>query len=409
MSGEATVPTPGALAGLRVLDLAGPFGNYCGKLFADMGADVILIEPPEGAPSRRRPPIGEWGTDEAQFTYLYENTSKRSLCLDLSQPSDRAILRQLVESADLFIETEKPGVLTGQGLGQADLRALNPALVYTSITGFGQTGPFADYECEDIVALALGGLLTLAGEPGRPPVAAYGFQAFGAAGLFAAVASLVAVMNAETTGRGEYIDVSMQECVAMGLENAAQFYDLEGVVRKRTGSRFARAGLGAFPCRDGLIFLMAAGVGANQFWFKTVDWLAENGVEGVDILRGGEWLDDAFLYTDEAKRQFSEIFEPFAKAHDAETLYAEGQRRRIPICPVRAPSDALDDAQLLARGFFVDAMGSGPPGMVLPGAPYRLSVTPWAMTRPAPGIGAHTAEILSELRDKACEPSRRST
>lgn len=393
----------GALGGLRVIDMAGPFGNYCGKLFADMGADVILVEPPEGAPTRHRPPLDS--AEGRPFTFLYENAGKRSICLDLGTAADRAHLRRLAGTADLLVESRKPGVMAGIGLGPEVLRADNPALVFTSITGFGQTGPYAQYECEDIVALALGGLLTLAGEPDGPPISAYGFQAFGAANLFAAVASMVALTTAELTGRGDHVDVSMQECVAMALENAAQFYDLEGVVRKRTGSRFARAGMGVFPCRDGLIFLMSAGIGANQFWFKTLDWLEEAGADNVERLHGEEWLQDAFLYTEDAKRRFAEVFEPFAAHHDAQALYEEGQRRRLPICPVRGPSETLKDDHLAARGFFVDVPGQA--GLKMPGAPYILSATPAAVKGPAPDLGQHTDEILAELAEPAMDRGRR--
>lgn len=387
-----------ALAGIRVLDIAGPFGNYCGKLFADLGAEVILVEPPSGAPTRHRAPFGEVDGQRLPLTFAYENTSKYGIVLDLDQDDGRAALCELVRSADLLIETEKPGVMASRGLGAADLRSIHPGLVYTSITGFGQTGPYAGYECEDIVALALGGLLGLAGEPDSPPLAAYGFQAIGAANLFAAVSSLVAVMDAEQTSQGEHVDVSMQECVTMGLENAAQFYDLERVVRERTGTRFARAGLGVFPCRDGLVFLMAAGVGSNRFWPKTVDWLIEEGVANADVLRDPRWEQDAFLYTDEAKQIFAEVFEPFAAARDKQTLYEDGQRRRIPICPVRTPSDVLDDAQLAERRFFVDAaFGYFGPSLKMPGAPYKLSETPWAVGRPAPSLGQDNAEILGGL------------
>src|SRR5690554_2253015 len=185
---------PGALEGIIVLDLAGALGNYCGKLFADMGADVILIEPPEGAPTRHTGPYVENGTlPEASLRYQYENTNKRSVVLNLEQAGDRDIFLQLAGRAALMIESEAPGVMARRGLSYATLRAANPALTLTSISPFGQDGPYAEWLATDLTAMAMGGMMYLAGYPDAEPMVACGEQAIGASNLFAAVASLAAV------------------------------------------------------------------------------------------------------------------------------------------------------------------------------------------------------------------------
>ena len=217
---------PSALAGLRVLDLSGLAGQYCGKQFADLGADVILIEPVMGSPVRRDGPfVDDRAHIEFSLPFAYFNAGKRGIAIDLDRPEGQRILRQLADGTDLIVETEKPGTMNARSLDHAALSVRNPRLVMTSITPFGQTGPYAKYEAEDIVALALGGLLYLGGYPDTSPIAAYGNQAYLAAAQFASVASMIALLSVDT-GReraGQHVDVSIQECVTMGLETAVQY------------------------------------------------------------------------------------------------------------------------------------------------------------------------------------------
>lgn len=391
-------PVGGALEGLRVLDLSGPLGNYCGKLFAELGADVVLVEPPAGSALRHQPPFADDRSGrERALPFLYNNTSKRSVRLDLDQPGGQQVFRDLAAGAALIIETEQPGRMAARGLGHADLSARNPALVTTSITPFGQTGPYADFEASDLVCLALGGLLYLGGYADGPPVQAGQQQAYVAGNLFGAVASLLAITSAENTGEGQHVDVSVQESVVMGLENAVQFQDLEGRVRRRTGGRQWRAGAGVFPCADGYVYLLAGGIGGNRFWPNLVDWLHSEGVERVDELRGEEWGEREFVEADENRDLFAEIFLPFAAARTKAELYRDAQKWRVPLCPVSKPSDILQSAQLRHRGYFVSVEGPDGRPAVMPGAPYVLSGTPWRLRGRAPRLGEHTDEILAEL------------
>jgi benzylsuccinate CoA-transferase BbsE subunit len=390
------------LEGIAVLDLSGALGNYCGKLFADLGADVILVEPLNGTATRRMEPLLKGRSDaEASLHFQYNNTNKRSVAIDLDQEEGQELFRSLVKKAHLIIETERPGVMEARGLGYQALREIAPHLVMTSITPFGQTGPYAQWESEDIVGLALGGMLYLGGYHDSPPMAAYGYQAFVAANLFAAVASLAALYDAEVSGAGQHIDVSMQECVVMGMENAVQFFDLEGTIRKRNAGQQRQAGTGVFECKDGYIYLMAGGIGANRFWGTTVQWLIDEGVEGAEALKDSRWSDMDYLTTDEAKESFKRIFSQFAQKSTKLDLYTKGQQRRIPIAPISNTADILKSKQLEDRGFFVkvDApqQASQDTQWVMPGAPYKLSATPWTLRRGAPKLGEHTSEILAAM------------
>jgi benzylsuccinate CoA-transferase BbsE subunit len=387
-----------ALAGIRVIDRSGPEGNYCGKLFAELGADVILVEPPDGTALRGEPPFvaGCDGDPEASLRFLAYNTSKRSVALDLGQAAGQEILRDLADTADLLIETDPPGWAAARGIGYTDLAQRDPRLVVTSITPFGQDGPYSGYPADDLTCLAFGGLLSLGGYADGPPVQAAGQQAYAAASVFAAVASMLALLQAEASGQGQHVDVSVQECVVMGLETAIQAYDLEGQVRGRTGGITRRAGQGIFPCRDGHVFLLATGLG-EQFWVGLLDWLDDEGAPGMEALRGDAWTQPSYLETAEAKDSFRTVFGAFCRQRDKAELYRKAQKWRVPLCPVNTPGDVVSSAQLAGRQFFVEHPLPHGGTALMPGAPYRLSQTPWQMTRPAPRLGQHTGEVLREL------------
>ncbi|MFJ1258738.1 CaiB/BaiF CoA transferase family protein [Cupriavidus sp. CuC1] len=393
---------PRALDGVRVLDMSGPSGQYCGKMFADLGAEVILVEPVGGSSVRRDGPfIDNQPHPERSIPFAYFNSGKRSISIDLDLAEGQEIFRKLVSETDVLIESEKPGVMARRGLDYVSLTAISPRLVMASITPFGQDGPYSQYESEDIVALALGGMLYLGGYPETSPIAAHGNQAYLAAAQFAAVAAMMGVWAAEAEGletQGRHIDVSIQECVVMGMENAIQFYDLEGTVRRREAGQQRWAGAGVFDCADGQVYLMAGGIVPNQFRVANVRWLMEEGVSEAEQMLAKKWDNPDYQASDEAKQIFAELFAPFARARTKEYLYSEGQSRRIPICPINTPRDLMENRQLAYRNYFVSVAHShtGKP-LTVPGAPYVLGSTPWGISRPSPRLGEHTSEILSVL------------
>ena len=211
---------------------------------------------------------------------------------------------------------------------------------------------------------------------------------------------MAAVVGAERSGRGDFIDVSLQEAVVMALENAAQFYDLEKVVRGRTGGKQAVSGNGQFPCKDGYVYVLGRGISSPQFWINTVRWLNEENVEGAAELQEPRWVERDFIFSEPAKVRFAQIFSSFASAHTKDELYRAAKARRIPLAPVCAPSDVLKSEQLRYRGFFAPVWNDfAKRNITLPGAPYRLQETPWRIGRAAPRMDEHRDEILRELQE----------
>jgi benzylsuccinate CoA-transferase BbsE subunit len=397
----ATTARPSALTGVRVVDMSGWSGQYCGKQFVDLGADVILVEPLDGSSVRRDGPFVNGTTSiECSIPFAYYNAGKRSVALDLKSVDGQQVFKRLVRGADLLIESEKPGLMASRGLDFSSLSTEAPNLVMTSITPFGQTGPYAHYECEDIVALALGGLLYLGGYADLP-TAVHGNQAYLSAAQFASVASMMALLDVKSgsaSGRGQHIDVSVQECVVMALETAIQFYDLEKSVRKRGSGQLSMAGVGVYRCLDGEIYLMAGGIASTRFWENTARWLIDEGLAEAAQLLEEKWQSHDYLVTPEAHQTFNSLFQPFAAKRSKLDMYEEGQMRRIPICPVRTPKDILESRQLAFRNFFVTQRHLQTDRlMIVPGAPYRFSATPWKSGPGSPRLGEHTNEILRDL------------
>lgn len=391
---------PRALEGVRVLDLSDNGMQYCGKLFAQLGAEVLLIEPPGGCRTRRTGPfIDDVAHIEHSLSFAYLNQGKEGMCIALDTADGRTILRELVKDADLLIHSRHPGVLAAHGLDYASVAALNSRLVVTSISGFGMSGPYSSWGYTDLVTMALGGLLYLGGYPETEPVGAPGEQAYLAAAQFAAVASLAALLSAESDGgSGQLVDVSIQECVSMALENAVQFVDLEKTIRRRNGGQQRQAGTGVFPCVDGLVYLMAGGIASNRFWSATTQWLVDGGAPGAGCLHEPQWNDPAYLATDAAKQRFANVFLPYAAARTKAQLYEEAQARRIPLCPVSTAADLTSNRQLLYRDYFCSAEHryTGRT-LLMPGAPYSLSASPWEPGVPAPRLGQHTSKVLAQL------------
>ncbi len=215
MTTRANRPAEAALAGRRVIEFADETGAYCGKLLADMGADVIKVERPGGDPARLYPPF--WGGEpdpDRSLSFLLTNTNKRSVELDMESEAGRAQFAQLAVGSDLVIETCIPGTLDAWGVGYDALSASNPALVLTSITGFGQTGPHRTFRSSDIVASALGGAMVVTGEEEDPPVKLAGSQVIVCASTNAAASSMIALHHATRSGRGQHVDISLEETFA---------------------------------------------------------------------------------------------------------------------------------------------------------------------------------------------------
>lgn len=376
-----------ALAGLRVLDLTDLKGHLCARLLADMGADVIKIEPPAGDSARRIGPFVDDRPhrDRSLFFWFY-NLNKRSLSLDLEHPEGAAIFRRLAESADVVVESFKPDAMARMGLGWEVLHALNPALVLCSIAPFGQSGPYRDYEADDSVLTALSGMLYVNGFADAAPVRPLGLQAYHSASYYAATATMCALFARDSSGEGQWIDLSMQEATASAVEHVAASYFGTGEIERRRGtlhwSRFFRVG----RCRDGYVMHCTLGD-----WTSLIEWV--NGDSKAQDLIGPEWQDVGKRR--EGAEHLFDVLDEWVKHYSRDELLERAQLLRLPFASVRSPENLFDDEQLLARGYFKEVehpeLGRT---FRYPGAPYIFSDSPWRVARRPPLLGEHTGEIL---------------
>ena len=355
---------PGAQSGIdfllapyRVLDLTDDRGLLCGKILADLGADVIQIEPPGGSPARNIGPF--YGDDprpeKSLFWWAYA-ANKRSITLDLEQKDGRALLEKLVTEADFLIESNAPGYLEGLGLGYEHLAGINPKLVMVSITPFGQDGPYSTYQATDIVGMALGGFMYLTGDGDRAPIR-ISFPHFylhgGAAG---ATAAMLAHTYRVATGQGQYVDVSCQQAVAKTLAHAPQIWDIEGVILKRMGVYRQTSGDNLvrinWPCKDGYVNYMVQGGSVAYSTRALLDWMKEDGFE-VSDLDAVEWEELGYgAVTPELMEQLNAPLGKFFKGHTKAELVQGSLDRRILLFPVATPAALQGHPQLEARGYF---------------------------------------------------------
>jgi benzylsuccinate CoA-transferase BbsE subunit len=370
-----------ALGGLRVLDLADQTGALAAKLFADLGADVILVEPPGGSPLRGIPPFwrGEPHLERSLFFWFYAS-GKRGITLDVAQPSGTELLGRLAAAADAVIETGPPG-------GRDALRDANPRLVLVSITPFGQRGPYRDWRASDTVAQAMGGMLSVSGHADGPPLRSLGLQAYHQASIFAAVGALAALLARDTTGHGQHVDVSLQAAVAGALEHVPGLWHQAGLVGRRQGTlhwtRYFRVG----RCKDGWVMHCTLGD-----WTSLVEWVKADGM--AEDLGAPEWED--IRHRQAAAEHLFDVLDAWAARYTVAELHEGAQLRRIPYAAVRAPEALLRDPQLAERGFFVPIEH---PDLEIevpyPGPAFRLEG--WTPPRRPPRLGEHNAEVYGEL------------
>ncbi len=369
--------------GVVVLDLTHTYGLYAGKLFADLGATVIRVEPPSGMPDRQR-----GGANDPRFAFL--NSGKKSVVLDFDSDAGRPALDALLRSAGIVL-AERGGPLAGD---TAAIHAVNPAAIVTVVSPYGMTGPLADAPASDLVLQAAGGIAWMSGRIEREPLALPFEQATMVGSVYAATVSAIAFHHAEATGTGHLIDVSVQECIAHSLQNALQVYDLEGRVSIRGGEGTRDATEDIFPCRDGFVFL-ASPLSLGTSWKQLVAWMRELGDEAGDYFSAERWLDREWRLTREAREDFRENFTKFTMKFDKQTLAREAIARRIVMAPVARIGDVLGDPQLEHRGFFTSVETADGRRLPFPGAPYKLSAPVWGTER-APELGADQ-KILKEL------------
>jgi crotonobetainyl-CoA:carnitine CoA-transferase CaiB-like acyl-CoA transferase len=396
-------PDASMLSPYRVLDLTHAWCLLSGKILADLGADVIQIEPPSGHPARSMGPYyrNEVHPERSLFWWAY-TANKRSITLDISTPDGQALLKRLIPSADFLIESGPPGEMASWGLGYEDLAAINPELIVVSVTPFGQDGPYADYKATDLVGMGLSGFMYVTGDPDRAPVRV-GFPHFFLHGAGAgASGAMMAHMHRTVTGKGQYVDVSCQEATTRALANAPQSYALEGSIINRQGS-YRQTGSDTYmrltwPCKDGYVnFQFSGGAGSGRGVNNLVQWMSESGhgdtyLESLDFTQlGYGTLDSAML-----ERVVPPI-ENFIASLTKDELFKGAVDRRILLFPVATPQDIVENPQLAARSYFQEVTHPdlGTPVTFL-GPPVGASETPVTYRRFPPKLGEHNAEIYGE-------------
>lgn len=368
-------------SGVRILDLTRHFGLYAGRLFADLGAEVILVEPPEGLADRQAGPKG----DVARFAFL--NASKKSVVIDEGAPGARAALERLVARSDIVL-VERGGPLFDD-VGR--IAAIQPRAVVTVISPYGTTGPMADAPASDLVLQAAGGIAWMSGRIEEAPLSLPFDQATMVGSIYAATVTAIALADAERTGRGHVIDVSVQECIAHSLQNAVQVWDLEQRISIRGGAGTRDATEDIFPCRDGHVFL-ASPLALGASWGSLVAWITQVGHPSAAALSQEKWSSREWRLTQEARSEFRTLFTAFTMEHDKEALTAGALARRIVMGPVNRLSETFHDPQLLHRGFYRSVALPDGGDFAFPGPPYRLDPQVWNVSS-APMLGSSKVDL----------------
>jgi crotonobetainyl-CoA:carnitine CoA-transferase CaiB-like acyl-CoA transferase len=387
---ETTKLAAAALDDLKVVEYAGMVsGPMCGKLFADMGAEVVKIEPPGlGDEARSHPPFpADLPHPEKSGLFLYLNTSKKSLTLDPATASGAEIFKRVVRDADILIENHQPGCMESIGLGYAVLHALNPRLIVTSVTPFGQSGPYAGWKGSDLIewAMSLTGYNTptLVNDADvENPLRAPGRQADMMGATTAAAATMIALFHREATGLGQWVDVACWQAVVNTAKIEMIVYSYAGMPYSRLRAN-AKAGLEPSRCRDGYVYVL---------------WVVDSHFEALKELLGHPAALETDLFKNTAQRaEYDDAVRPLIQQellkYDMDWLVREGQKIGLPIGPVLTVAQAAEHPHLRARSAFIEIDHPVAGRFRYPGPLVRLTATP-PIARRAPLLGEHNEEIL---------------
>jgi crotonobetainyl-CoA:carnitine CoA-transferase CaiB-like acyl-CoA transferase len=384
--------TEKAFSGLRVLDCTqGVAGSYCTKLLADFGAEVIKVENPQGGDCTRRmqPFAKNEPNPEKSGVFFYLNTSKKSITLNLENEEGKKIFKKLVEGVSVLVESFEPGRMAELGLTTGLLKELNPRLVITSISAYGQTGLYRNYKATNFTVYGTGGAMYTQRPGTRPtarPVIEGGFQAEYSTGVLSYIATIGALIKRGNSDKGISIDISAMESVASTLMGHVAEYSYLGLSRRTSPFAIHGYPVGySVPCKDGWISL-TPGIG---------------GAPNIAFLIGQPELQDDPLLSDPRTRmsnpeQFDALITSWLKDHTKWEVTREAQELRLAFTPVLSPEELLEDEQIQAREFFANVDHPAMGEVTYPGSPAKLSASPWQAGR-APLLGEHNEEIYGEI------------
>ena len=380
---------------LRVVELGGGVSaSYCTKMMADLGAEVIKIEDRHSPdPVRNSPPFAHAsdGDERLSGSYLYLNTSKKSVALDFDSEEGRTILVRLLARSDLLVESLTPDMFDRlqmkQLIAESAVSSSSP-LVATSVSAFGRTGPYSKFVGSEIVVDAMGGWIYGLGDADREPRRSPGSHGEMMTGVYAFIASIAALYQMHSTGRGQYVDVSAMESVLWAQLNITTTYEYSGDIWRRHGDRSPMSHpQGVYECKDGLI-------GVNVLYYAEWDRFP-------DFIGRPDLLDDPRFTTplDRANNAaaLDEIMNPWLKRHTRLELYTMAQENKIPFALVNSPEDLIQSKQLKAREFWTSVAHPSLGKVIMPSTPFIMGSRRWGPRSAAPSIGQHNDDILGEL------------
>lgn len=393
-----------ALQGIKILDLTQIYaGPYCSMLFADMGAEVIKIEPPWGEIIRDNPPLvkqGEGGPHDRSRSgyFLTLNRNKYGITLNLKHPRGVEIFKKLVKVGDVVLENYAPGVMKRLGIDYPVLCEINPRIIMCSISGFGQWGPYSERMSFDIIAQAMSGLMSVTGHPDAPPTKVGTSLGDVAASLHAAFAIMAALWFREKTGEGQYIDVSMQECMVAILEGAIPRWTIGKELLTPIGSMNPHeCPMAAFRCKDGYIIIATVG---DEHWQRF-----------CRAINRPDWATDPQYKTKrqrwEKKYLLQEEIEKITTQYTVKEVGEMLDRERVANSPILNIQQVVDDPHLKARAYFVEVEHPIIGRAKIPGVPFKLSKTPGMVSRPSPLVGEHNELILKKYLGMSPEDVQR--
>lgn len=384
------------LEGLFVLDLSDEQGSFCSKLLADLGAAVVKVEQPQGDPSRKSGPFYRTKSDSSKISlpFFYHNTNKLGIVLDLESRKGKQSLRKLIERTDILVETLTQHCLQDLGLHEGQPHRINPRLIHISITGFGRSGPKSQFNSCDCITSAYGGQMYLSGIPNGPPAKLFGSQSYYTASLFGANAALLSLKRRRITGKGCYVDLSVQEAVSSTLDHVMIDYFHSGEIAGRKQGEYSRKAFAMLPCKDGYIQITTL-----SNW-ETLLRLMDSDAKANNLLEK-KWRREN--YRENHRVQITEAVAEWTANYTRRELFELGQAMQFPWAPVCTIQEVLASPQLKERRFFIPAKLTGSDWTAsIPGLPYRFKGLFPVEPRPAPLLGEHTQQVLKLLR-KGCE------
>jgi crotonobetainyl-CoA:carnitine CoA-transferase CaiB-like acyl-CoA transferase len=378
-----------SLSRIRILDFTDETASFCSKLLADIGAKVIKVERPKGDRSRRIGPFfKKVPSQEESLFFWYHNTNKEGITLNIEKEEGRNILLKLLQRFDVFIESYPPGYLERLGLGYKSLSNINPKIIMISITPFGKGGPRSHYKSSDLIVSAFGGQMAISGFPKKTPLKPYGEQSFYLGSLYGAIAVLLALIKREKTGKGDHIDISIQEAIVSTLDQVLVRYFSEKMICQRRGGISGNYSWCILPCKDGHILITPF-----YQWDTLIEWMDSEGM--AEDLKEDRWKDEIYRID-----HFDHIFEVISRwtlTHTKGELFEIAQLMRLPWAPIFSPNEAIKIPQLKERKFFINVYHPEiKADLYYPGSPYQINGTSMSGKKRAPFIGENNFKFYNE-------------